>query len=576
MRPTTVATIASFAASLACAVAAISFTPSGATAQGTGTIRGKPINTEVEPTVAKPAEVSRKIDKVLSAAWDSKGLMPALPADDLEWFRRITIDLVGRAPRLIETEAFLASDAKTRRAETLDSLLKSREHAAHFGELWGKALIQNGGAQFTLGRRQFVNFLIESVASNKPWDQVAREILTATENVPIRDPSAASPTGYWLAFNNQTPNIAGNISRGFLGVQIQCVQCHDDMIGEPWSQSDFRAFASAISRTRTGRVVNDRNSADYNIYQITDQRYRPAARAAVNRAAARAANNPALEERLAIAATAPRALAEDDVLEGSNGLELRTELANWITAADNPWFARATVNRIWGHMMKRGIIDPIDDFSSLNQPSVDGLLEMLAEDFVASGFDLRRLIRIITSTTAYQLSSRISPTASNSGEDRLLYSRHFLRQLTAEELFDSLVAVSGLDRITQRAGDRREVSVIREVLLRNFRSVTDDDEMKEKETFTGTIPQALLMMNSNLLAGASSVNPGGTLSDIVRTRSTPAERVKAMYLAVLTREPTASELTNMTQYITDENGTTAAYEDLMWALLNSAEFLNHH
>jgi len=522
-----------------------------------------------------PEDLVKHINTTLEAKWKEKGLVPSAAADDFEWFRRVSLDLIGRAPSLDEAVEFGELDAKTRRAKTIDRLMQSDEYARHFARFWSSALISTGGQEIRFGLRQLNNYLYESVKSNLRYDQMTRELLTATGEVNAADPRAASAGGYLVAFRNEVSNLTGNVSRAFLGVEIQCVQCHDDKIGERWNQIDFQQLAAVFNTTTSNRKVNNREDAGYNTWVINDRRYQKPDPRALRRLQERVRDNPMAAERLLIAAREPKALAVDTPFTGKTGEDLRKAFASWVTSPDNIRFSRTVVNRMWAHFMKRGFVEPVDDFSSINEPSMPELLDHLAKDFAATGFDLQRLTRIIISTRAYQLSSRLARTATNR-DDNIYYSRAYIAQLSAEQLFDSLIATTGLDRSARRRGDARGIGIIREALLRQFRFVIDDDEGKEKETFSGTVPQALLMMNSEFVNNAIGANPGGTLSEILRSRESIADRVKGMYLAALTREPTIPELRRIEDHIKSEGGVTAAYEDVFWALVNSAEYLNNH
>lgn len=573
MQKASLVAVAGLAAALVCA--AMAGFGGVSHAQEAGDPAPAPKTSAALSATRTPADIVRHIDATLEAKWKEAEIRPSSAADDYEWFRRISIDVIGRAPSLDEVTAFMARDAKVRRAEEVERLFGSPEYARNFADFWQRALINTGGQEIRFGLRQFRNYLLESIQSNKRWDVMARELIAATGEVEVADPRTSSPAGYIVAFRNEVGNITGNVSRAFLGVEIQCVQCHDDKIGERWNQVDFQQLAAVFNYTTSNRKVNQRGEAGYNTFVIQDRAYRKADARAIRRIEERIKENPMAAERLEIARREPRAIGETAVISGANGAELRKNFAAWVTSPDNMLFARTAVNRMWAHYMKRGFVDPVDDFSSINAPTMPELLDYLAKDFAQTGFDLQRLSKIIISTRAYQLSSRYTRTGSNK-DDNMFYSRAYIAQLSAEQLFDSLVATSGLDRAARRRGDGRGLAAIREALLRQFRFVVDDDEGKEKETFSGTVPQALLMLNSEFVNNAVAANPGGTLSEILRTRTTIADRVTGMYLAALTREPTITELRRMEDHIKAENGVTAAYEDVFWALVNSAEYLNNH
>jgi hypothetical protein len=540
-----------------------------------------------EPRKAETAErlpesaVTEKINEMLAAKWKEKGLTPSEPASDLEWFRRVSIDMIGRSPNLEETEAFMASKIRAKRKETVDRLLETEDFAKNSARFWMKALISNGGMDQRIGDRMLTNYLRDAVGKNLPYNTMVKDILTAEGEANIRDRSESSPLGYFITFRNEVENITGNVSRAFLGVEIQCVQCHDDKLGERWNQNDFRQLAAVFAFTRSNRTTRDKGSTEYDTYDVRDQpvpkrRAGPVADKIRKEAEDRIKKqNPEAAMRLGYREIDPKPPGSDKVIEGKDGLERRKAFAEWVTSNPNNWFARTAVNRVWANYLKRGFADPVDDFSSTNTPSYPELLDYIARDFVANGYDLKRLTRIIVNTRAYQLSSKAK---KGNKDDMMFYSRAYIDQLGAEPLLDSIISATSLDRAMGRLGDGRGLERLRDQLLRGFRFIFEDDEGKDKETFTGTIPQALLMMNGEFIDKAiSGTTPGSALSNILKTTQKLDERVRLMYLAVLTREPDKKEMARMVASIVEEGGgSLAAYEDVFWALLNSAEFLNNH
>ncbi|NUQ35763.1 MAG: DUF1553 domain-containing protein, partial [Planctomycetaceae bacterium] len=285
----------------------------------------------------------------------------------------------------------------------------------------------------------------------------------------------------------------------------------------------------------------------------------------------KAKENPEAMEKLAIAKATPKYLDGDEV-EAEDGAEARKKLAEWVTK-DNDWFARTTANRIWGHYMKRGFVEPVDDFSEININSNPELLAYVARDFASHGYDLRRLMRIILMTRAYQLSSDLS---ANNKDDLLYYSRAYVEQLSAVQVFGALASATGAEKAGSEKMSKDKLAKTKFALLRQFTTTFEDDEGKEIESFTGTIPQALMMMNGEFVTKVASAFPGGTLHTIFKTHKSPEDRIDAMYLAALCRKPLSTERSKMLNYLNGENSTVAAYEDIFWALLNSAEFLNNH
>ena len=520
-----------------------------------------PKNSEIDVVI--------KIDAMIEEKWKEKKLTPAKPASDSEWFRRVSIDTIGRAPSLDETTAFLANKSPSRRTETLKALLDSEEYAQNQGRLWRKALIGSSDEKKP-GLYQLEAWLADAAASNMPYDKMTTALIAATGEMDSLDPTDAAAVAYLTTFENEINSIAGNVSRAFLGVEIQCAQCHDHFF-EHWKQADYQGFAAIFRTTRTTRASNDPQNDRFRVFVIDDDEVEAPGPRRKKRMEERAKQDPKVKERVDLMSHDPKTL-DGPVLEGETGLDLREKLAAWMTAKDNPFFARTAVNRVWAHYLKRGFAEPVDDFSTLNTPSNPELLAYLTKDFIESGYDLKRLTRIILGTRAYQLSS---VTSANNANDVLWYSRGYVRQLSAEELLGSFMAATQVEKTLERA-KLGEPQKIKRYLLRQFTTIFEDDEGKELESFTGTIPQALVMMNGDFMSAATAANPGGTLLDVLKDYKTADERVRALYLAAFSREPSANESRTFTKYIADEGGVVAAYEDVFWALCNSAEFLNNH
>ena len=513
-------------------------------------------------------ELVKAINTMLEAAWKEDELKPSAPAKEGEWLRRVYLDTVGRTPTLDEALAFFKDKDSKKRDAVIDKLLASNEHAANWSGLWGKELVGSNMRKRGSGNLQL--WLRSALMENTPYDEMTREILTASGDV-VLGKAEPTPGGYFVSFDNNTVNLASNISRVFLGIEIQCAQCHDHRT-EKWKQTDFFGFAAIFKATKTRRKSNNRESEDYNTYVVSDARVGKMSKRKKRELEKKAQANPEIKEKLLLVSTAPKFLEGEELTDASNGGDLREDLAQWVTDKSNPYFARTVVNRMWGHYFKRGFVEPVDDFSSVNEPSHPELLKLLADDFAANGYDLRRLERVMLKTRSYQLSSDLSP---NNQDDLLWYSRAFLEQLSAEQLFNSILSATGAQNAADKAGKAR-FNRLKGMILRQFTTIFEDDEDKDSESFTGTIPQALLMMNGDFIAKAAAAFPGNTLFTIFEDYEKPEERIETMYIAALTRKPNSSEKERMMSHLKSEGGTVAAYEDIFWALLNSAEFLNNH
>jgi hypothetical protein len=366
-----------------------------------------------------------------------------------------------------------------------------------------------------------------------------------------------------IKYRDARPDLAGATSRVFLGVQIQCAQCHDHKT-EPWKQTDFRGFAAAFSRTR-GVPLDAKGAMDgIHRFDIRDEDHP----VGVGKKA-----TPELRE---IAATPPRAL---DGTELDTSPVPRRALAGWLVAGGNPYFARALVNRYWGVLTGRGFYDPIDDIRPSNPPMAPEALALLATDFAAHGYDLKRLLRIICLTQAYQ---RAPGAAVPGGED--YWSRGRLRPLSSEQLLNALLEATQMEPALEERAETQGKSLaqLKLQLQRDVTFLFDVDESdSDDDTFTGTVPQALMLMNGQLVNRGVRPIPGSTLAE-AESLPVDAARIRLLYLRALSRLPRPDELEAWTRLPVDSAAMPArqarrqAYQDLFWALLNSSEFQFNH
>jgi hypothetical protein len=439
-------------------------------------------------------------------------------------------------------------------------------------------------------RAAFRAWLHARLEANAGWDAIVRELLTAegvssTGSERRRRPTdldATEPEGvngavnWFLTGAEQPQNLAGNASRVFLGVQIQCAECHDHKT-EKWTQDDFRHFTAAFMRVKGTRVGRDGKMSIPAIEVEDAQRTTPLMRRR--------------QMKTGYSDAEPRAL-DGTSLEGASP---RAALAKWMTAKDNPYFARALVNRMWGYFLGRGFVEPVDDFRHDSEVAAPELLDALARDFAAHGHDLRWLMRTICTSAAYQRAP---------GKDGALWSSFALRPLNDVALLDSLVAATAIEPVLEEmAGER--LPMLKERMRRQFRFTFDVDEEASADTFTGTVPQALMLLNGPMLAAGSSALEGSTLGKAVRLEGGDDATIEELYLATLSRRPNAEEVAYWKRFVKDASrermpraraaraagpvgrvyrqqrlddldAGDLAYEDMLWALLNSSEFFFIH
>jgi hypothetical protein len=509
------------------------------------------------PAASQPAsllsvdELTSLVDSTLAAAWSRDNVEPAPPADDAEFLRRVYLDTIGKIPSVAEVERFLDDASPDKRPRVVDELLRRGAHAQHFANTW-RGLMLAGAAENVesqINTPQLETWLRLRFAAGKPYDRLVSELLTA----PVEAPQQAatmrsfepSPVAFFQANEQKREMIAASTTRIFLGVQVQCAQCHDHPFSH-WTQRDFWSLAAFFDAS-PGEP---------------------------------GAARPPGGSPNAILIPETGTLVEPAFLDGSapdwqSKLNKREVLSRWLTGRDNPFFARAAVNRLWDHFLGRGFVHPVDDLDKTNPPSHPELLDAMAEQFAAHDFDLKYLIRAITATRAYQLSSR----AASVGEDDLpRFARMPLRRMTADQLFASIVQATGY-REKRRAAQRGVVLPDLANAAAEFRNRFSDQSVPRTEAET-SILQALTLMNGGLVSDAVDLEKSETLVAVADAPFLSSfERVETLVMATLSRRPTPEESSRFVDYV--ERGGAAknpkqALADVFWALLNSAEFaLNH-
>jgi hypothetical protein len=527
---------------------------------------------EAEPT--SPAKsnavggLSARIDQHLAKRWAAENVTPAPLTDDATFLRRVSLDIVGKIPPVGETREFLADTDPDKRAKLVDRLLDSPAYTAHYAAMWRDILIPEAATnlevRFVLPG--FESWLKRKFLDNTAYDQLVRDLLTAriaSETMPQPGPmnqlQAATPVGFYTAKQVKPENIAAAASRMFLGVRIECAQCHDHPF-DTWKQEQFWSFSSFFAGLGREGADPD-NPFSGAIKEVLERRELTIpVKGTVVQAAFLTGEKPVWKE------AGPR-----------------TTLADWITSRDNPWFARALVNRMWGHFFGTGLIDPIDDFSSENKPSHPELLDELAHEFAAHDFDLKFLIRTIVNSRGYQLGSE--QTHASQSNPRL-FAKMSIKSLTPAQLFDSLARATGY--FERRAERDQTNSFNNEASPRSQFLETFSDNSETSADQSTTILQALQMMNGQFIADSTSLErnertnliPSELLTAVVNfPLFTTAERIEALYLAALIRPPRPQEIDRMVKHF-DSYGNTSeaskAYGDILWALLNSSEFLFNH
>jgi hypothetical protein len=500
-----------------------------------------------EPTDSEARRVAGKIDEWIDAKLAAVKVKANPIADDATFFRRLSYDLTGKIPSVSEVRKFLAEDSPEKREQAIDRLLDTPGYINHATNTWLALLLPEAQADFQKRflQQDMQRWLRNHFAKNTPYDRMVREIVAMpiTPNMYVNfgrgDTSvAAIPSGFYFAKQGKAPEIAATVSRLFLGVRLECAQCHNHPFGkwtrdEFWSQAAFFAgLKGSDAEFFNGPLVESGDRREI-LIPNTDRSVQ-----------ARFLDGKAPKWKFKVGA--------------------RVTLAEWMTAKDNPFFAKAMVNRTWAQLFGIGLVDPVDDLVDDNPASHPELLEGLAREFAEHEYDIKFLMRAITRSKAYQRASVVDPTQV---QEMRLFARMPLKGLTAEQLYDSIGEASG-------SPDRAALSQ----RIFNFGSArqtfTDKFADQERRTeYHTSIPQALTMMNNDLINTAVDPDRGRTLGAVTSATfmKTPA-KIETLYLAALSRKPTPEELTKMQRYIERSGNEKKALSDIFWALLNSTEF----
>ncbi|MCI0460683.1 MAG: DUF1549 and DUF1553 domain-containing protein [Gemmataceae bacterium] len=500
-----------------------------------------------------PAELYAKLPRnnfIDGLVWDKLqklGITPSPPCDDSTFHRRAYLDVIGRLPTPAETRAFLADRAADKRVKLIDQLLDQPEYADFWANKWADLLRPN---PYRVGIKAVFNldgWLRDAFRRNKPYDQFARELLTAQ--------GSTFRNGAVTIFRDrrEPDEITTAVSQLFLGIRLDCAKCHHHPF-EVWGQDDFYSFAAYFARVgRKGTGLSPPISGGEEvIFTATSGQVKHPVSGRVMTA------RP-------LFGTAPPISPDSDP---------RRALADWIVK-DNPYFAKVQVNRVWADVMGRGLVDPVDDLRATNPPSNGPLLDALAEHFRNNGYDFKKLLRVILTSHVYGLGSL--PNERNVGDLRN-YSRHYRQRLRAEVLLDAVSDITGLPETfaAMPPGSRAmELWTVRSqsVFLDSFgRPDPNQDPPCERTTDT-TVVQALHLMNSpNLHAKVTSDK--GRPAQLAASKRTPAEIVEELYLFAYCRLPTAEERRTCLGVFAQAGVTRRrATEDILWALLNTPEFV---
>jgi len=508
----------------------------------------RPQVVELDPPVDRSlGDTISLVDREFRRHWEEKGVAAAPEADGLKLARRLALALVGTIPSLEEIRWLEALPEERRLGCWLDRLFEDRRYGDYLAERFARVLVGVEDGPFILYRRhRLVSWLSDQLMANRPYDLLVRRLIAA-QGIWTSRPEVNFLTVTVDPGPNQV-KLAGRVSRAFLGVRLDCVECHDDFLEGPWKQADFHQLAAFFAESELSLTGLRDDPTNRHFYQYRRQ-----------------------AEPEAVPARVPFA----DELLGSEG-NLRAQLAGWVTHPDNRAFARTLVNRVWALMFGRPLVDPVDSVP-LEGPFPPGM-EVLADDFIKHGYDLRRLIRVIGSTSVFKRDSRSHVSASPVSPDQeAAFAAFPLSRLRPEQVAGSLVQCSQLR--TLDAESHVFFRLLRAAQEHDFVKRYGDSGEREFEPTSGTVMQRLMMMNGDLVRERTKADLLMNASTRVGVLAPSHEAaVEVAYLTVLTRRPSAEESTYFLGLLhhAAPAGRESLLEDLFWILINSTEFSWNH
>ncbi len=490
----------------------------------------------------------------LRSGWRDAGVEPSKRASDAEWIRRVYLDVVGHIPPAEDVDAFLQDEDPEKRTRLVDELLDHEHYARNWSTVWGNLLIGRSDKK-DVDRNSLRRYLRDAFENNRPWNELVTELISAQ--------GAAHENGaanYLLAhLNNQAVPATAITAKLFLCTQIQCTQCHDHPF-HTWQHNTFWELNAFFKDTRKERRVGRE------MHLVSGPTSGPTF----------------FEKRNGVMVVAYPQF-EGNKIDPEIPVDRREALARMLAAGPQPQIADAMVNRMWAHFFGQAFTREVDDMGPHSSVSHPDVLDRLSREFVRSGFDMKQLVRWICSTDAYQRSSRFGESNTEddpqSGSIDRAFSRVYTKPMTIEQVYDSLLVASG--------GDLRGDVAGREHWMQQFIEQRDNEENGETTTFDGGVTQALTLMNGPFVAQLLETDRPGSLSDVIRSSDSDADKIRRLCLATLSRYPSAGEVRAVQRHLRDSTARRPAnkpralamaegLQDVFWAYLNSNEFLLVH
>jgi hypothetical protein len=520
---------------------------------------GRPTK-HVQKTSFDAAALDALIGKTLA---ESK-TQPAKIMGDGEFIRRVSLDVAGKLPTPDEVIGFIRSKDTAKRSQLIDRLVTTSDFSENLARYW-RDVIRFKATNENLNLVRFPKleeWLKEQFDKNRPWDEIAAELIASTG-----DNAENGATVFQVAHTAQPVEMAGEVSRIFLGVQIQCAQCHDHP-SDTWKREQFHEFAAFFAGTRMRRKgmngpnqplpsfeVSYQNNANYSMPDLKDPQ-----------------KSIPVQPKFFFA-------EKSSIPKNLTPAQKHSLVASLVTGQDNPWFAKAFINRVWYNLMGEAFYTPVDDIGPNRSAIAPEALDALAKAWQDTGYDIRWLYRIVLNTQTYQREFRPSTTAAG----KTPFASNCPTRLRPDQILDSLaqalrMPVDGPGAGPQKGPQAKQAAggVPRgpNSPRNRFNNLFGVDPSTPNEEIFGTIPQALFMMNSPEINRSIQADKGKVLGEILASTPNPRAVLEAIYLRVLARRPTAKEVEVCDHHLRQVGNPKEAFEDILWALINSTEFIS--
>jgi len=507
------------------------------------------VKKDVKPALEGKADfltLAKTIDQEIAKQLKANEVDASPLCTEEEFIRRVTLDLTGVIPTAEAVKAFLDNKDTNKRAKLVDELLNNPRYGKFLGELWTKQLLNRESANRKLKEEPMHEWLTEKLNGNMHYDKLVYELITAS------GPQNKNGAVTFFIANPAPEKMTDQITRHFLGVQLQCAQCHNHPFTD-YKQTEYWGMAAFYMNVT---ISANPNKAAKEGTSIT--------------VAESTGGKKGKKVKLPMEAkiVPPKFLKAEEPTLAKNET-YRPVVATWMTSKTNPYFARAAANKVWFHLIGRGIVNPVDDMHDDNPATHPVLLATLADQMKQNDFDLKYMIRAICASQTYQRSCK---PAGNNGDDHELFSHAFVRAMHPEQLFDSIAQVVGVDGSAKEGGKKAGGAKYGPVGMRNkfIDFFTGDDGYKPLEYQAG-IPQALMLMNNKQLGNTTKA-----INQAMKLAKAPEGVIEHLFLSTVSRRPTATELQKMVGHVQKQANPQAGYADVLWALLNTSEFgLNH-